>query len=112
MKNLRTAIIATIVTVLIICSCAYAVPANAEDANIYEFPAVVVGLDVIEDLVTIVDNEGEMWTFYGAEGFNIGAIVFVTVYSYGTKTFADDEIIDVEQVGSCSYQFIGWWLNQ
>lgn len=111
MKNLKTAIIATIVTVLIICSCAYAMPATAEDANVYSKPAIVTGYDLLKDLVTVVDDEGNVWEFYGAEGLAICDIVWLTIYSYGTKTMEDDEIIDVVWEGTCTLNFLAWWLG-
>ena len=112
MKNLKTAIIATIVTALIIVSCAHAVPANAEDENVYQFPAIVTGIDFVKDVVTIVDDHGEEWEFYGAEEWSVGNLVWVIVYSYGTETLEDDEIIDIEFQGVCDYQFLYWWLTK
>jgi hypothetical protein len=94
MKNLKTAIIATIVTALLICSCAYALPAHAED--IRGLSAIVVSCGDAEDpalyVVDCLAEDGNIWSFYSdVDEWEAGDLLILYM--------ADDEVVDVLWTG-------------
>lgn len=69
-RQIRATIIATIITALIIVSCAYAMPANAEQ-EVYPKLTIVISSVRIENNLWVVDcqdKEGNVWSFFEDEG--------------------------------------------
>ena len=101
MKPIKTIIIATIVTIAIIMSCACALPAGAEAADRGEFyPKLTVVVEtelVTPDLwvITCEDREGNLWAFYDDEGeWDVGDIANLLMWNMGERE-EDDEVIEV-----------------
>ena len=102
MKTTKIALIATIITVLIICSCAYALPASAESTHeFYPLLTVVTGWETVGDLTLIfcTDKEGKVWTFYDDETYwRIGDLCNLLMWNL-SEIEEEDEIIEVYYEG-------------
>lgn len=66
MKEIKTATIATIITIMILISCACAMPAYAERPEFYPLLTIVVSTDNTGETycVNCRDKEGNIWSFY------------------------------------------------
>lgn len=60
-------------------------------------PAEMSVIDTAENLVSVVDNNGNIWKFED-EGFSVGDNVMVIMNNKGTDTIYDDEIVAVKKV--------------
>ena len=67
---------------------------NNTTTDIYTKTAQIVEIDILNDTVTCVDSTGEAWEFYGAEDWQEGDFVALTMDTKGTKDIYDDEIIE------------------
>ena len=88
MKTLKIALIAMMVTVIIIALCGVAT-ATAE-TNLTPRMSLVVGWELIDDYARFdcLDMEGNVWSFYGDKGdWKIGDVCNLLMYG--------DEVIDV-----------------
>jgi len=101
MKTTKIAIIATIITIVVILSTAYAMPATAEAdrGEFYPKLAVTTGYkqlgDADEWLITCTDRNGHKWSFYGEKkDAHIGIMFNLLMWNIG-ETEEDDEIIEV-----------------
>ena len=64
-------------------------------SEFYPRCAVVTSIDEVEDLVTVEDFAGVVWSFYGVEDFIVGDLVAMLLWDCGTPdTIFDDEVID------------------
>lgn len=61
--------------------------------GIYQLTAIVVKADMASDLVTVEDTEGELWQFYGADGWQTSDPCTLVMGTSGTETTYDDCII-------------------
>ena len=102
-KQIRAIIIATIITCAIIVSCAYAMPVQAEAAELghgefYPKLAVVVSSVRIDTGLWVVDCQdrtGNVWSFFDDEGtWVIGDIANLLMWDLGERE-EDDEIVEV-----------------
>lgn len=101
MKQTKVIIIATIVTITIIMSCACALPSGAEAADRGEFYpklTVVIETELVTPgfwVITCEDREGNFWVFYDDAGeWAIGDIANFLMWNMGERE-EDDEIIEV-----------------
>ena len=103
MKEVKIAAIATIITICLILSCAYAMPAHAENRpEFYPKLTVVAHTIRIEDHLWVVecqDKDGNIWGFYDdehtwAEG-DIANLLMMTV----NEKEEEDEIVEVYREG-------------
>ena len=62
-------------------------------STLYSNPAEIVEIE--NDIVTVEDHNGYLWTFYGAEGRQVGDSVICIMDTVKTSTIFDDEIINV-----------------
>ena len=119
MKEVKIIAIATIITICLIISCAFATPAGAEEADHGEFYpklTIVRSSTRIEArlwVVECVDKVGNVWTFYDEEGtWAEGDIANLLMWVMTEDPF-DDEIIEaywegyVENVNAFRAQ-MGW----
>ena len=59
----------------------------------YKRMTTVYGLDPADDAVIVVDNDGELWEFYGVEDWNVGDYCELTMIDSGKPGYKwDDEI--------------------
>ena len=65
-------------------------------ANIYPLLTTVTEVDRNKDLVTVEDNNGFIWQFYGAEDWEEGDLCNCIMDTKGTEKIFDDEIIQVK----------------
>lgn len=115
MKTTKIIIIATIATVLLICSVAYAMPVHAEEhGEFYPRLAVVVGWGkVAEDLriVYCMDKQGEIWSFYDEEEeWDAGDVANLLMRDTG-KDAETHEIVEVYYEGHLNTIDFANWLR-
>ena len=100
MKNVKIAIIATIITIALLFTTALAItPAVAESLpdGCYDLTAVVVGWEYTDDLtLRIIDclaEDGNVWSFYAirSDGWEIGDAVILIML----ENDEEDEVVDV-----------------
>lgn len=115
-KTIKTIIIATIITIAIMVSCAYAMPACAEDCEeFYPKLAVVFETEQVNNMwiVYCVDKTQNIWSFYDDEGaWTKGDIVNLLMWNTGEHE-EDDEIIEVYLEGyteniNSFFQLVEW----
>ena len=64
-------------------------------ANTYPRAMEITRIDLMADKAICVDAVGMEWEFYEPEDLEEGDIVICTMYTKGTETILDDEIVDV-----------------
>lgn len=102
MKQIKVIIAAIITTIIIMLSCAYAIPATAEGDNHGEFYlrlTIVVEKEQVADtdlwVIYCQDREGNVWAFYDNEGeWDIGDIANLLMLKVSEHE-EEDEIIEV-----------------
>jgi hypothetical protein len=108
MKGIRAAIIATIVTCLIIVSCAYAMPAGAEAECLPKLTVVVSKLQIGPKLweVSCLDRQGDEWAFYCDNGsWDRGDIVNLLMQNNTiVEVYWEGYVDNIEDF----FQIIGW----
>ena len=65
------------------------------ESELYAKSGKVVELDEENDIVTFIDCNGFLWSFYGVEDWNVGDWCAVIFNTMGTDTIFDDEIVSV-----------------
>ena len=76
--------------------------ANLEEkteANQYPLTTIVTEINEEKDSVSITDNNGFVWQFYGVEDWEEGDICSVIMNDNGTETIFDDIIITTRYGG-------------
>lgn len=120
MKNtIKTIIIATIITVIIMISTAFALPASAEVGDRGEFYprlAVVTSYERIDEtdlwVITCTDKDGDEWAFYGEEeDAHIGNIFNLLMWNLGENE-EEDEIVEVYYEGCMDLDALSAWLGR
>lgn len=105
MKELKISMIAVMVVALIlVLTCAYAVPSKAED--FYPLLTVVVNKEYTEYndyAITVEDSNGNLWIFYSdSTDWQIGELANLLMWRSTANPY-DDEVIDVYRVS------MEWW---
>ena len=98
-KQIRAAIIATIITCIIIISSSFAMPAFAEDrGEFYPKLTIVVSSVKIDSQLWVVDckdKNGNIWSFFDDEGvWKQGDIINLLMWKMGENE-KEDEILEV-----------------
>ena len=65
-----------------------------ETNNNYLLQTVVIS--VSDDIVTVIDNNGNLWEFEGAESWEVGDECICTMNNNNTNIITDDIIIEVK----------------
>ena len=65
----------------------------------YPLTTIVTEINPEIDVVSIADNNGFVWQFYGVEDWEEGDICSVIMSDNGTEDIFDDEIITIEYGG-------------
>lgn len=86
---MKTIIRAIIITFVLMCGIA-----NAKADNTYTLNATVT--DVDSGVVTCVDTDGNVWSFYG-DGYNVDEMIILVMDTNHTTTIYDDMIIDIQK---------------
>ena len=99
MKETKICIIALLITCLIIVSCAYAMPAQAESCNpnFGEFyPRLSVVVERQGDKVICQDQEGNLWSFFCDESdeWNTGDLCNLLMWN-SSEDVTEHEVIEV-----------------
>lgn len=71
---------------------------SAAGAESYGMPMLVVSVDYDADLVTVVDDNGDAWCFYGCEGLRALDLCLVVIDDHDTVDTFDDAIIECMKV--------------
>jgi hypothetical protein len=64
-----------------------------QESTLYSKPAQIVEIE--NDIVTVEDDYGYLWTFYSAEGRQTGDKVVCIMNTKKTASIFDDEIVNV-----------------
>lgn len=99
MKTTKIAIIATIITTIIICSCAYAIPVKAESRpEFYPKLSIVIDTHKVAGALWVIDcldKEGNKWSFYDDEGtWTKGDIANLLMWALNEHE-EEDEVVEV-----------------
>ena len=82
--------------------------ADVENVQIYPQTFAVVEVDEKNNIVTVVDTEGNEWAFEEVQDWQRGDLVSAIMSDMGTADFIyDDEFVSVEYSGFCHDTF-GW----
>lgn len=116
--TIKTIIIATIITAIIMISTAFAMPAVAEVGDRGEFYprlAVVTSYERIGDTdlytITVTDKDGNEWGFYGEkEDAHIGNIYNLLMWNMN-EAEEEDEIIEVYFEGRMDLDALRDWMT-
>jgi hypothetical protein len=110
MKTIKTIIIATVIAVAIMISCACAMPACAEGTDTHEVTGVVIAMNVAHAdtwEITVLDEQGDEWAFYAdnndGEYWHIGDLVLMTMWK--------DEVVDVILLGELTPVGVARWMG-
>ena len=115
-KQIKTAIITTILVSIIIVSCAFTMPATAEDrGEFYPKLTVIFKIERVDDLwvVYCIDKTQNIWSFYDDENiWKKGDIANLFMWATGENE-EEDEIIEVYWEGyteniNLFFQVNGW----
>lgn len=104
MKVTKIAIIATIITIIVLLSCASLTIAETEDrGEFYPKLAVVTGYERVGDtdewIIYLTDQDGQIWSFYGeAEDAHIGILFNMLMWNIN-KVEEESELIEVYYEG-------------
>lgn len=95
MKTLKICAIATMVTAIIMLSCAVAMSANAEDFGEF-YPRLTVVVERHTDVVICQDREGHLWSFFcdESDGWTTGDLCNLLMWNNSTDV-TEHEVIDV-----------------
>ena len=107
MKELKISMIAMVVVALIlVLTCAYAVPSKAETEDFYPLLTVVINKEYTEYndyVITVEDSNGNLWVFYSdSTDWQIGELVNLLMWRSTADPY-DDEVIDVYRIS------MAWW---
>lgn len=116
--TIKTIIIATIITAIIMISTAFAMPAVAEVGDRGEFYprlAVVTSYERIGEtdlwVITCTDKDGNEWAFYGEkEDAHIGNIYNLLMWNMN-EAEEEDEIIEVYFEGRMDLDALRDWMT-
>lgn len=75
-----------------------------EEGNYYALTAIIVEVDIDNDLVTVEDSTGNRWQFYGVEDWEVNDCASLLMWDNGTEYVTDDEIH--------SARYNAWGLTQ
>lgn len=107
-------IIATLTLIAMLTSCACALAATGEPclSDIYPTTFVVCELDYEADVVTVINFDGELYTFNGCRDWDIGDLISAEMWSNGTcLDITDDVILTVELSGYFTPQMMAYWME-
>lgn len=96
------------ISIIILClamltACAAHTEKSTENHR-YALTTKVIALDHESDVVTVEDFNGNAWTFYGVEDWQIGDCAALTINDSGTEKIMDDTIE--------SARYSGWIVNR
>ena len=117
MKTTKTITIATIITIVIILACSFALPACAEVGDRGEFYpklTMVVGYQHVSADIWVIecmDKDGNIWSFYGEEeDAHIGTMFNLLMWNMGDAE-EDDELIEAYYEGRLDEFQIAKWME-
>jgi len=102
-KQVRAAIIATIVTTIIMCSCTYLLPVYADGigdrGEFYPRLTIVVGVEQIEEtglwIISCIDRFGNIWEFFAdSDEWSVGDLANLLMWKINENE-EEDEIVEV-----------------
>ena len=115
----KLAIIATIITIVLMIAIGYAMPATAEGVGdrgeFYPRLTVVVETEQIGDtdlwIITCLDRFGNTWDFFADEGeWTRGDLCNLLMWNMGERE-EDDEVIEVYWEGHIEEQEVLQWID-
>lgn len=83
------------VVVIALGICAFGMSFKSPRANCYALTCEVVEVDNDNDVVTLVDANGNTWEWEGVDDWKIGDCASLLMDNNGTGQIADDEILSM-----------------
>ena len=106
-----TALILTLILALTLCATACAATGEPCLSDVYPTTFVVCELDYEADVVTVIDFDGHLFTFYGCRDWCIGDVISADMWSNGTcLDVTDDVILTVELSGWFTPEVMAYWM--
>ena len=101
MKIEKTAIIVTLILMILLVVCAACKDAKTEPIEIKQYPAcgIVTEVNTKTDEVIIEDFNGNLWAFNGCEDWMKDDICAMIMSDEGTSEIYDDVILQVRYCG-------------
>lgn len=111
----KLAMICTILTIAIMIATAFAMPAVA-DCGYYAKEGIVTAWETIEEtdlrIVTVTDEEGNLWDFFDDEGFyHIGDVVIMRMHDLSDEHDEADEVDDVMLIERLDWKGMLNWFR-
>lgn len=69
------------------------------DGQLYPQTCKIIEIDKSKDIVTMEDNTGHRWEFYGVEDWEINDCVSAIMNDCGTASILDDKVVSVKYSG-------------
>lgn len=95
MKERIFNVIDSILIVALLCGCVYGILYNAATQASIEYLQVLEVIEVNDDLIYLIDCNGNEWIWEGAEGWNIDDYAIATMNTNGTEVIYDDIIVEL-----------------
>lgn len=101
--------VATAITIAIIVSVSFAIPAKAE--SIYTLDTVIVGIELEPDCIKLecLDDKGDIWEFYDEDEWHIGDIVTLRLFAFDDD-YTHDEVLEVEYHGNLELHELAYYI--
>lgn len=65
----------------------------------YPSSFTVIDVNEAEEVVTLMDKDGEMWNLEDSQGYEIGTILSAIMFDNHTESIFDDEIVMLYETG-------------
>lgn len=95
MKERILNVIDSILIVALLCGCVYGILYNAATQASIEYSQVLEVIEVNDDLVYLIDCNGNEWIWEGAENWKVGDFSAAIMNTNGTEIIYDDIIVEL-----------------
>lgn len=96
MKERILNVIDSILIVALLCGCVCGILYNAATQANVEYSQVLEVVEVNDDLVYLIDCNGNEWIWEGTENWKVGDFAAATMSTNGTNNIYDDAIIELK----------------
>ena len=83
---------ALLVLILALAITATAMNIAGAQAEEYAMHGYIIELDEEQDIVYFMNEQGEVWSFYGIEDWEVEQVIIIIMDDMNTETIYDDEV--------------------